>query len=390
MKYLRAALAALLALAVIAAGSPASAAAPVLTAKRLGAWTHPSTWHDPFARSIEDLAIIGQEAYGGWGNYDSNIGPVPLSTVNVTTGTETPARFTLNGEEANALRVYSGKLYVPDIDPKVSWSTPVGYATNATPTRRIAYVPVIAAQHVYDFAELGSERFIAGSMSNPDPARFGPTADLAFIAQSSNGGPWEVVRWRATDPAKGHSGYDRYYWLAVAGGKVFASAKLNPGPSLLDVWDGQQWREVPAPYGIQNLTFEPHYVQAFGSLAVGRGAGNEVWVLDSATELLERGRIGEDTSAQIMDFAADGSTVYALLRKGDLAADDEVWRSVDGVNWTLVAFVDFPVPNWFITWHGGTITTEVKATASALAVRYGDLYLGTNMGDLWVVRNGAD
>ena len=174
-RILRAALVALLTLAMVAvAGSPASAA-PLLTAKRLGAWSHPSTYSDPFARSIKDLAIIGQEAFGGWGNYDKNIGPVPLSSVNVTTGYETPARFTLNGEEANALRVYSGKLYVPDIDPKTSWSTPAGFATYGS--GRWRYVSAVAAQHVFDVAELNGELFIAGSMTNPDQAVYGPTAD---------------------------------------------------------------------------------------------------------------------------------------------------------------------------------------------------------------------
>ncbi len=382
-------------LAVTMAVTPASAG-PLLTAERMGAWAQPSTYPDQFARTIQDIAIIGQEAYAGWGDYDKNIGPVQLSSVNVTTGGNTP-RFTLNGEEADALRVYGGKLYVPDVDPKQPWSAPAGYATSAPKWR---YVAALAAQHVFDVAELNGELFIAGSMTNPDPATYGPTADLAFIAQSKDAGvTWQVVRWKATDPAVGHSGYDRYYWLAVANGKVWASARIYSGKSSLDVYSNGVWAEVATPYGIQNLNTQTHLVQAFGTRVVGNSAGNEVWVIDGTVDLSAgsipapaRVRIGENRSVTIMDFAVDAptGTVYALLRNdAGVNSDDDVWRSTDGITWTHVATVNIPVPNWFVTWHNGEITTEFRATATALAVRNGDLFLGTNMGDLWRIRNGA-
>lgn len=375
--------------ALIAITVSPAAAGPTLVAERVGAYTQPSTWADQWARSIKDLALLGDGAYAGWGNYDTNIGPVKIASVDVNTGAET-VHFTLNGEEANVLRQYGGKLYVPDIDPKLSWSSRVGYATSSPQWRYVAATP---AQHIFDAAEYAGSLFVAGAMSNPDKATYGPTNDLAFIAQSDDGGAtWTVVRWKATDPAVGHSGYDRYYWLAVAGGKLFASATVEGRSPIIEVYSGGTWAAISTTNYWVNRTYEPHRVESNGSWIVGHARGTDVWVIDGnarlkgkARGLVVSGKI--PTSGTIMDLTVDGTTFYAAVR-GENGTDDndEIWSSPDGINWTLVAEVDIPVPNWFYTWHNGEVTTEMRATATSLAVRDAAIYLGTNMGDLWVVR----
>jgi hypothetical protein len=377
--------AAIMVLATLLA-APAASAARLIVPTRLGAASQASTWPDQWQRSLQDLKVVGSEVFYGWGSYDANIGPVQVGSLNIASGAETIA-FILNGEEADVLRRYGGALFVPDIDPKTSWSTPAGYATSAGGWH---YEKSFPAQHIFDVARYGNATFVAGAMTNPDKSKYGPTNDLAFIAKRVDGSSvWTMEKWRATDPAVGHSGYDRYYWLAVANGKLWASATVEGRGPIIDVYSGGTWASVNSPSYWVNRTYEPHRVESNGARILGHARGTAVWVIDSTAKLNGKARglvlAGQiPTQGTIMDLAVDGSTFYALVR-GENGLDDydEIWRSPDGISWTLVAEVDIPVPNWKYTWHNGEVTSDMRATATAIEVAGGTVYLGTNMGDVW-------
>jgi hypothetical protein len=358
--------------AVTLVGAPAIAG-PMRTAEFFSRHEAAASHPDHFVRGIRDLQVQGNTLYSGWGSYDSNVGPIPLGAHDLTTGAYS-SPFTLNGEEINTIRSYNGALYIPDIDPKVGWSSPVGYATNDRGAWR--YATAGPAIHVFDVAVLGSELFVAGSMQNPDPAKYGPNPYVAVVKRSSDGGATWVVDMVRTS-SNGASDYDRYYWLAVVGGKVYAGADTND-PAVIDVYSGGKWaplktRTMPS----LGTVFQGHLVEVLGSKII---MGN--LVLDTAAKG-NRQWSSTGLSGTIRDWYVNGATIYALVKGTNT---DAVWQSSDGVNWVHVMDVDIPVPDWTYTWHSGEITTTFRAEATSLAMVGSTLYLGTNFGEVWRVR----
>jgi hypothetical protein len=359
-------------------------AAPVVTATKFATNSAVSTYPDVFKRVIRDLAFYGSDIYEGWGDYDANIGPIKIMSHNLSTGAET-LRYTLNGEDARNIRSYNGTLYVPDIDPKLSWSSNVGYAHNTGGTW--GYVFGSPAQHVFDVAVLGSEIFMAGAMTNPDKTKYGPANDIAFIKKSSDGGrTWTIEKWRSTDPAVGHSGYDRYYWLAVVNGKLHGSATVEGQKVVLDVYSAGKWTTVDSGLATHR-NYEPQKVVALGNRIIGHGRNDTVWVYDSTGKGKRKwfSSVVGNTGGVLDDFYVDGNTVYAVVRNTNVQGNDNIYSSTDGINWAHRAEVDFPVPNWFHTWHNGEVTTEMRVEARSIAVKNGVAYLGTNTGEVWKV-----
>ncbi|WP_426324188.1 hypothetical protein [Microbacterium sp. E-13] len=337
-------------------------------------------WH----RSLIDLAISGDELYSSWGDYDDNVGPIALNSHNLVTGAQTH-HLTVNGEELNALRVVDGAIYAADIDPKVGWQSNAGFATNAGGVwKYVAAAPFI---HVFDVAVAGSEIFLAGSIVNPDTATYGSAPYLAAIKKSSDGGKtWTIEKTRSS--LRGSNDYDRYYWLASVNGKVYAAATVVDANGyqnrIIDVYASGSWSTVTLTSSSPATVVEAHHLVTFGTKIIGKSINNSVFVYDTAAKKADlRGATLGTRGGVLVDLYADGSTIYGLVRANEVTADDTLYSSKDGLTWTPVMNIDIPVANWSYTWHNGQITTEMRGTATSVAVKDGRFYFGTNLGTIY-------
>ncbi|WP_251449729.1 hypothetical protein [Microbacterium sp. Marseille-Q6648] len=365
--------------------APSPAPVPTVSGTLFATNTDAAALADHWNRSLHDLAIAGDQLYSSWGSYDDNIGPIALNSHSLTSGAQTH-HLTVNGEELDALRVYGGSVYTGDVDPKVGWTSNAGFAGNAGGAW--AYAAATPFIHVFDVAVAGSEIFLAGSIVNPDPAVYGKAPYLAAIKKSSDGGKtWTIAKTRSS--AVGSNDFDRYYWLAVIGGKVYASATVVDQNGIrnkvLDVYSRGSWSTVTLPTSVAAGIHDAHTVVAFGTKIVGKSINNSVFVYDTAAKgkpSTQSATLGT-VRGVISDFYVDGSTIYALVRASGTTTDDTLYSSKDGVSWAPVMNVDIPVPNWFHTWHNGEITSEMRGAASSVAVKDGVFYFGTNMGTLY-------
>lgn len=369
----------------VAVAAPAASAVSTVAATRFATNTDAAALSDQWNRSLHDLAIVDGELYSTWGSYDSNVGPIALNSHKLTSGAQT-RHLTVDGEELDAFRVANGKLYTADVDPKAGWTSNAGFAANrAGAWSYVAATPFI---HVFDVAALGSEIFLAGSIVNPNPAVYGSAPYLAAIKKSSDGGKsWSIAITRSSK--SGSNDQDRYYWLAVVGDKLYASATVVDQYGVLnrvvDVYAGGKWTTRTMPTAVAARIHDAHTVVTFGTKIVGKAGNNGVWVYDTAAKgktTTQSATLGT-SGGRLMDFYVDGTTLYGLVRGDGTASDDTVYSSKDGVTWTPVMTVDIPVPNWFYTWNGGKTTTEMRATATSIAVKDGLFYFGTNMGDIY-------
>lgn len=342
--------------------------------------------HNGAGSSIEDLAVKDGQVYAGYGDYDANVGPIAINSYDLGSGAATQ-RYLLDGEDAQAIHVFDGNLYIPDTDSKLSWTAPVGYATDASGAW--AYQNIAdgsGMEHVFDLAKVGQNIFVAGSMVNPDKPKYGPYAELAVIKASHDGGKtWAIERTQASTDM--NNGYDRYYWLGVAGGKVYAQATLDSQAAPLEVWAGGTW--TTAPHANINV-FAPKTV-SLGSKTLFPNGGQVGWFDGDA-----KGKAATTLVSAVLpapagfyagvdDLYSDGATAYALGRifkaSDNTSSYSSIWRSTDGVTWTKLedVAVSFPQRYWN---HDGTLL-PLTDSLSSIAVTGNTIYLGATQGTIY-------
>lgn len=324
MRRLFAALAALLLLA------PAAAAADVVA--------HPSVMAQPTSgRWIKDIGVTSDgRLILGHGNYSANTGPIDLAWVDPATG-EMGVYVTAPTEELNTFRSFRGHLFAPWIDPTGPGSAVNGgYTTDEGGWRNTFTTP---AGHVYDYAELNGSRFLTGAIA------YGG----AGVWQSDGDGPWRLVL--SEESAGGATGWERFYWAAVLGGKVYVQALHKGGteaqPTMdafrMRAWDGTRWRAVKATVKVT----EASNIETFRDRAFfGRS------VFDGRTVRASTVPVWPS------DFYTDGSTLWAVDEAG------AVWATGDGTSWAPYA----------------TVTAPDGSRVTSVAVVGGRAFVGTSTG----------
>lgn len=343
---------------------------------------------------LTDLAVAGGEIYSSYGDYDANTGPVDLNSLNTATGAQTK-QFTLNGEELKALRVIDGKVFAADVDPKASWTSNVGYVTNAGGAW--SYNAASPFQHVFDIAKSGSEIFLAGSVVNPNPALYGPTPDLAVIKKSADGGKtWTISKARAS--ASGSSAYDRYYWLANVNGKIAAIAEVKDATGatnrILDVYSGGRWTtlDLGAWFGLAHR-HEPTKYEVLGSKIILSDSNTTGYIDLNAKGKASGVKLSNlPSSFASRDITVSGGVAYAV---GNLLVGpttdmtrNVVFATRDGVNWTNVATV-VVVPETTYWDHGGGMMIPEYGYYTSIAVSNGVMYLGGDDAKIYTMRAPA-
>lgn len=281
-------------------------------------------------REISDLTLHNGRLYVGYGDYTANTGPIDLYSYDANTGASR-LDIKVPTEDIDIITEVNGKLVVPYIDPRAEWSSPVGYASNKSGTwQNYDQAKMI---HNYDMATTnGTNLFMAGSLNLN--GRF-----YAVIWYSPNGvDKWQIIR-KVTSPAN-RDELDRYYWMEVINGKLYAAADIA-GTRTLDVWDNGVWTSKtlsPEASSALNVSEADHIVSIGDKLITKlpnpKGAGeNEMGTsIYSITEnrVLNPSETTVDAQGGVLnliDFNKVGNTVYGMASNG------AVYSTTDGVNW---------------------------------------------------------
>lgn len=335
------------------------------------------------ALPLNDLAVAGGEVYSTYGDFDANVGPVELNALNVTTGAKT-THLTVDGEELNALRRFDGRVFTADIDPRTSWTSNAGYASNESGAWRYsAGTPFI---HVFDVARSGGEIFLAGSVVNPNPAKYGPAPYLAAIKKSADGGrTWTLEKARAS--VSGDNGGDRYYWLAAVGDKVAAIAEVRDAKGapnrVLDVYSRGRWSTIDlGSRSSYAMTHDAADVEVLGSRIVIARFNTLVYIdLEAKGKKAGVMTTSWPSDVGIADLTVSGGVIYAIGNRVAGTGIDHsrnlVYASKDAVSWQQVAAPEV-VPATTYWDHGGGVMIPEHGKYTAIAVEGGRMFLGGN------------
>jgi len=365
-------------------GSPALAAesSPVLLGENTAAAAK--------ALPLNDLVVAGGQAYSSYGDFDKNVGPIALTSLNTTTGAQT-THLTVNGEELKALRRFGDRVFTADIDPRTSWTANAGFASNSAGSwQYTAGTPFI---HVFDVARTSKEIFLAGSIVNPDPAKYGPAPYLAAIKKSADGGrTWTIEKARSS--ASGANDGDRYYWLAAVGDKVAAIAEVRDAKGVpnrqLDVYSGGRWSTVDlGTRSAYAMVHDATDVEVIGTRIVF-SRFNQLVYIDLAAKGKASGVVISSWPADIgiADLTVANGVIYAVGQRiagtGIDHSRNLVYASRDANTWQLVASPQV-VPATTYWDHGGGLMIPVYGKYTAISVDGGRMYLGGNDARVYTV-----
>lgn len=202
--------------------------------------THPEAAAQPtWGQGIDALAVDGDLLVAGYGDYTDNTGPIHLNPYDLSTGEFVGSQVALAGEEILVFRELGGSLYAPNIDPRTGWNDPTGYVTNVNGAwEEHRHVPFV---HVYDMAErVPGEFWMVGSANTLDGTEFG---GATAYRSTDAGDTWEFMRQETDEDPKERTGFERYYWIGAAGGKVIMQAhSVTNAP--VRIFDGKKWSTV--------------------------------------------------------------------------------------------------------------------------------------------------
>lgn len=336
--------AALSAFLVVALGHPSSAVdGPTLFA------AHPSIVSKvDVGKRIKDLAVHDGRLYMGSGNYGVNTGPTDVAWVDLATGV-TGVDATAPTEEINTYRTVGSDLLVPWVDPTLcGYCNPAGSGgfTSSDPTWHDTFA--FPAAHVFDVAKFSSDWFLAGAGAYD--------IDGAVIYRSTDGGQtWKLSIAQAS--SGGVTGWERFYWMGTAGGKLYAQAAhknysdgcgCSSGDLFpLRAWDGTRWSKVRGSLG---LITEASNVESFkGRIYTSRGQ-----VFDGKRVTSMGAPFG------VADFYVTTDRLYVVSSTGQVA-------HTTGSGWTLLP--------------GAGVPSGV--TATSLAVVGSSVYVATTVGTVY-------
>lgn len=276
---------------------------------------HGATQATIVGQSIQDLAVHNGELYVGYGDYAANTGPINVEALNLTDNTFTD-KLSIPTETINLWREINGHLYAPNIDPRIDWNKNVGYATDESGTWENKNVTPFV--HVYDIASTnGQDLWLAGSSVT------GENETSATIKRSTDGGQtWTTERTQKSNTPTADE-VDRYYWLASAGGKLYAQPDITPKPAIIEVWDNGTWRTIPSgTNGAPDPLRDARTVASYKD-KVYLGSPQGTKVIDSATNTISI----PAGSPPATDFYVDNDHLYAL------GSDTAVYATTDGETW---------------------------------------------------------
>ncbi len=193
---------------------------------------HPDAAAQPTAvgKTLAALAAFNGKIYAGFGDYDTNTGPIGIRAFDPVTRTFGDSLLSSPTEAIYQFRQIGGRLYAPDIDPTTSSSGgyAVGSASGSAETwQHRAPVPAV---HVFDIAEYGGSLWLAGAEGN----------NAAVWRSTDNGATWSSS---LIVPPSGGFSFVRVYGLGVYGGRLHVNVDAEATQSRF--FDGTSWSVGP-------------------------------------------------------------------------------------------------------------------------------------------------
>lgn len=322
------------------AGLSASPATAARMAKRPAPTPPGRTWVDPFAaaaptasgRIIRALSGHGGLLYPGYGDWNANIGPLSLHTLNPATGTFSGEIMSFPGESMERHRVLNGSLYLTNIDPTTYWEGGQPFATNRTGSWQMS--GWTNSVHVFDITTLPDGTIIVcGSYLDALQAANGRAVHFSY----DGGQTWKAVCHFQTTINQMRA----YSILNTAGG------------ILVTVEDGSMWK-----WSGQKPTADSNeWAQFFTKMpaapanpwSVATCSNGVVGVYGSL--FAHTGTSTLPTPPGITALYSSDAWIYA-------ATPTQLWRTQDARTWYYNA-------------------TPLPETSTALAILGGSAYLGT-------------
>ena len=274
-------------------------------------------------------------AYGDqdWGDNEGT-GPIELAPFDLASGVFV-SEWEVATEAIDTFTVIGENLFVPNADPEGTIDSSNTFDVGL-PWQHGVSLPMA---HVYDLTTVdGTDLWLVGG--------YGPSGHSAVALRSTDAGiSWEIAR--AVEP-RNPEGYARFYAAGVLRGRLYLQAEergFGRHPESW-VWDGTGWSEGPDLRYFGSST--GHHPRELAGVMLYRGEGDELLAFDgTSVERVARGYVDL--------FVSGGRATF-------LDTDGVVRDSLDGRNWDLWGYV--------------------PEDASSLAWMDGDLYLGTETGEL--------
>lgn len=282
--------------------------------------THPQAAAQPTAtgKTIKKLQVYDNKLFAGYGDYTANTGPIAINPLDLSTNTFDGTVATSPTEEIHNMRIIDGKLYMPMLDPTGSQA---GYVTGDgsswsvnLPTELSTPHPAV---HIFDVASYGGSLWLSGVQDGPGGV------GAATLWRSTDGGTtWQIAK--AVPSTSTPSGFERFYWMAVMGGKLYAQAMdVNPTAPVMS-YDGTSWEDGTtqevAPRDSTVVTFAGKIVTQKGGLSVFDGTTLTNKIVKATYDLY----VGDDGYLYVL------FTDHTLVRTNDLSR----WQNLGSVDGT--------------------------------------------------------
>lgn len=313
-----------------------------------------------FSGRIRTMQPYEGKLYLGYGDYGGNSGSqtglgTDVSYFDPATGAFGIALAAYNTEEINTYRELNGKLYAPGIDP---------FAGSAS----------CASNHFGEWARakgIGNAEHVYDMATDPDGALYlsgasgGGIWNIATIWKSTDGGQsWEVWFEEAPEADQYRDGFERIYWLATIGDKLYfrannGSKTAKPAPMRCYDFKRQRWSTV-------------------GDTQRGKGKGKQK-AIPVMIGVVHNGSDALSANGLVYFSQLGGLYVFDGKKGSQLARSQVAGMGDDGkvyiLNGTGVHRVD-----------GRTVTPVIEQaglSAGSIAVSGGRVYLGGYNSEVW-------
>lgn len=333
--------------------------------------THPQAAAEPvdWQRQITELTLFNGKLLAGYGDYNSNTGPVDINPFDIDTNSFEGVSVTFPTESIGNWKVINGKLYTTNIDARGCANCAIGYAVSADGSNWEVKSP-ITGLHIYDIETLtGTDLWLFGSS--------GPGEGEATVWRSlDDGDTWNEVETPAT-------GGNRYYWGKALDGKMYFQAFDGMGYEIDDqdpvqIFDGTNWSTGtvdpvcyagdynggpnPVVFDDKIVCYWTDHLRTFDGTTV-----TEVIPPTLTTTVTEPGSsrlfngVAGDTKT-----TSDGYYMIDFSQQFDIEKPEQILRSPDLVRWQSLKGL------------------PEKTTAMTIDEEHGKIYVGTFDAKLYV------
>lgn len=201
-------------------------------------------------RCLQGLVGHDGRVFGGYGDWNTNTGPIWIWSYDPGTGLVSDELET-NNECVSLIRESGGRLWVPYIDPKPSNGFVASY-DGAWTVHNLG----VSMWHVFDVLEWGGDIYVAGAI------RAGGIDEAAVLRSVDDGATWATAQ---RFPSNGSETFQRCYWLLDEGATLLTSRWDSAAvATAYHRFDGSEWATSYDPAGVYIGAFRPAIID--GSL----------------------------------------------------------------------------------------------------------------------------